>query len=264
MRFFSKRKKSPVQGTKNEDITFEKVISEKLQDKHQQKLSPLPESEREMLERLTKLRGEVEEVNRRIAENPSMQKAMREVLGREPADTPETKLEKMLKDIKAGGLSYILSPPADFPKVSPEAHRLFFQGSVQGDPAISLVNFNKALEITRQKGHKACEVRLLYNIGVAHYKLGDLKKAIGVLMQGKSLSEEVATDLRKEARKLQRFEEEMNSRNPNIKVFGTPYEEEQLLIMYLEALTKVYEADSQMGKADECRNEIKMLLRKST
>jgi tetratricopeptide (TPR) repeat protein len=211
---------------------------------------------------------DIEEVNARIAGDPRMQEVMREMLGQEPAETPQPRMEQVRENLKAGGLSYIASPPADFPEVAPEAHKLWLGeallASMLGDDARCLSAFNQALEITRRKGHKTGEARLLYNIGVAHYKLGDLDKAIEILLEGKALTEGLASELGREARKVQRFEEEVKTDDPRVDVLGVPHMEQHLLEMYLEALATVYEADSQAGKAAECRNEIKRLYRQGT
>jgi tetratricopeptide (TPR) repeat protein len=215
-------------------------------------------------EMAAKLR-DIEEVNRRIDEDPGMQRVMREMFGREPAAAPPLSMEQVMENVRSGGLSYLASPPADFPEAIPEAHELWlgeaFLACMQGDDARCLAKFTEILEITRQKGHKPGEARILYNIGVAHYKLGNLDKAVEVLLEGKALTEEIAGELGREARKLQRDEEELKTDRPTMRLFGTPHIEQQLLEMYLKALTTVYEADSQAGKAAGCRDEIKRLYR---
>ena len=204
---------------------------------------------------------DIEEINARLA--GPIQQVMREMHGQEPADTPGSRMETARENVKTGGLSYIASPPADFPAVAPEAHKLWLGdallASMMGDDLRCLSAFEQCLEITRRIGHKTGEVRLLYNIGVAHYKLGSLKEAIDVLLEGKSMTEGLASELGREARKARRFEEERKTDSPTLDVFGTPHMEQQLLEMYLEALATVYDADSQAGKAAGCRNEIKRL-----
>lgn len=228
-------------------------------------------SESEMLDKLR----DIEEVNRRIDENPRMQQVMREMLGQEPAETPQPStptppsMEQVREHLRTGGLSYIASPPADFPDVAPEAHQLWLGqaliASMLGDDARCLSAFEQALVLTRRIGHKTGEARLLYNIGLAHHKLGDRAKAIEVLLEGKALTEDIAPDLAREARKVQRFEEEAKTDNPRVEVLGTPPLIEQwLLEKYLEALAIVYEADSQPDKAAGCRTEIKRLYRQGT
>lgn len=211
---------------------------------------------------------DIEEVNARIAGDPRMQEVMREMLGQEPAETPQPRMEQVRENLKAGGLSYIASPPADFPEVAPEAHKLWLGqaliASMLGDDARCLSAFEQALEITRRIGHKTGEARLLYNIGIAHYKLGERDKAIEVLLEGKALTEGIGRELGREARKVQRFEEEVKTDNPRMDVLGVPQIEQWLLEKYLEALATVYEADSQAGKAAGCRNEIKRLYQQGT
>jgi hypothetical protein len=237
-----------------------------------------PESERYQVpsesELLDKLRA-IDEVNARIAGDPRMQDVMREMLGQEEAETPRPSTptppspEEVRERLRTGGLSYIASPPADFPDVAPEAHQLWLGqaliASMLGDDGRCLSAFEQALVITRRIGHKTGEARLLYNIGLAHHKLGDRARAIEVLLEGKALTEGVAPELAREARKVQRFEKEMKTDDPTVEVLGTPPLIEQwLLEKYLEALAIVYEADSQADKAAGCRTEIKGLYRQST
>lgn len=228
-------------------------------------------SERELLDELRA----IEEVNARIAGNPRMQDAMREVLGQDRPETPQPStptppsLDEVMGRLRTGGLSYIASPPADFPDVAPEAHKLWLgqamMGSMLGDDGRCLSAFEQALVITRRIGHRTGEARLLYNIGLAHHKLGDRAKAIEVLLEGKALTEGVAPQLARETRKAQRFEEDVKTDHPMIEVLGTPQLIEQsLLEKYLEALAIVYEADSQADKAAGCRAEIKELYRQGT
>jgi tetratricopeptide (TPR) repeat protein len=210
---------------------------------------------------------DIEEVNRRIDESPEMQAAMDEMLGQAPADFSASDGGKgqLLRNARFGGLSYIAEPPADFQEVAPEASKLYSDGAVvgtmQGDPAFSLEKFTQALAIARQMGHRPAEARLLYNTGVAYLKLGELDKSIETLQEGRAVAEEASKELGREARKLQRFEEEVHTDRPTVDVLGTPQVEQQILVMFLEALATVYEADSQMDKAAECRNEIKKLVR---
>lgn len=214
---------------------------------------------------------DIEDVNRRIDENPQMQALMREMFGSEPAPTPvatpaatpPARMETVREHLRSGGISYLASPPADFPAVAPEAHELWtgdaLLASMMGDDAACLAAYEKALEITRRAGHRTGEARLLYNIGLAHYKLGDFGKAIEVLLEGKALTESLAGELGREARKLQRFETEVKTDNPRMEVTGVPQIEQWLLEKYLEALAVAYVADSQADKAAACRDEIKRL-----
>jgi tetratricopeptide (TPR) repeat protein len=213
-------------------------------------------------ELLDKLRA-IDEVNARIAGNPRMQDVMREMLPPTPPSEDEVR-----ERLRTGGLSYIASPPADFPAVAPEAHQLWLGqaliASMLGDDRRCLSAFEQALVITRRIGHKTGEARLLYNIGLAHHKLGNRARAIEVLLEGRALTEGVAPELAREARKVQRFEKEMKTDDPTVEVLGTPPLIEQwLLEKYLEALAIVYEADSQADKAAGCRAEIEGLYRRS-
>jgi len=213
-------------------------------------------------ELLAKL-GNFEEINQRVANFAKQQEAMRKTPDQGAAATPRALMDTMMANIKVGGLSYIAAPPADLPECAPDAAQLWmdgaFTGSMKGDDAYSLDRFNQALATIRQIGHRTAEARLLYNIGVAHYKLGDRETAINTLLEGKNLAQGSARELGREARKLQRFEEEVKTDNPRIDVAGVPHIEQALLEKYLEALSIVYEADSQTSKADECRDEIKRL-----
>lgn len=210
---------------------------------------------------------DIEEVNRRIDESPEMQAVMDEMLGQAPADPSAFDGGKgqLLRNARFGGLSYIAGPPADFPEVAPEASKLFFDGAtigtMQGDPAYSLEKFTQALAIAREVGHRSGEARLLYNMGVAYLKLGNLDKSIETLQEGRAVAEEASKELGREARKLQRFEEELHTDKPTVDALGTPQVEQQIPLMFLEALATVYESNSHMDKAAKCRNEIKKLLR---
>jgi tetratricopeptide (TPR) repeat protein len=216
----------------------------------------------------------IEEVNRQLDEDPGFQAILRE-FGVTPAERPAERptgqpgpsMETVMEHVRAGGLSYIASPPADYPEVAPEAHELWLGealfASMMGDDARCLSVFEQVLEITRHIGQKTGEATVLYNIGVAHYKLGDLDMAIEVLLEGKSLARGLAGELAKEARKAQRFEEEQKTDHPSIDVFGTPRMEQQLLGMYLEALATVYDADSRPEMATGCRDELKRLQSRS-
>lgn len=218
---------------------------------------------------------DIEDVNRQLDEDPRFQALLRE-LGAAPSEKPvETppepappSMETVMVHLGAGGLSYIASPPADFPEVAPEAHQLWLGeallASMMGDDAKCLSAFERVLEITRRIGHKTGEARVLYNIGVAHYKLGQLDEAIAVLLEGKSLAQGSASGLAREARKAQRFEEEQKTDHPSVDVFGTPRMEQQLLAMYLEALATVYDAAARPDMATGCRDELKRLQSQST
>jgi tetratricopeptide (TPR) repeat protein len=217
-------------------------------------------------ELLRKLRN-IEEVNQRIAASTRLQEVMREMLG-QPAETPRPSMEQTRENLRRGGLSYLASPPADLPQVAPEAHKLWLGdaviGSLRGDDALCLAKYRKALEIVRKKGHRTAEARLLYNIGLAHYKLGEYDSAIHVLLEGKTLTKGADRALRREARRVQRFEEEAKTDDPRRDVLGVPDTEPWLLVKYLEALAIVYEADSQAAEAASCRAEIKRLNLQST
>ncbi len=216
-------------------------------------------SDSELLEKLRNF----EEINQRVAEFGKQQQAMRKTPEQGAAANPQAFMDKMRANITVGGLSYLASPPADLPDRAPDAAQLWmdgaFIGSMKGDDAYSLDRFNQALAIIRQIGHRTAEARLLYNVGVAHYKLGDREAAISTLLEGKNLAQESARELGREARKVQRFEEEMKTENPRIDVAGVPHIEQAILEKYLEALATVYEADSQASKAADCRDEIKRL-----
>jgi tetratricopeptide (TPR) repeat protein len=208
---------------------------------------------------------EIEAVNRRIAGDPGMQAAMAQLLGRGPAEAPPARPSTPAPRTGIESLGYIASPPADFPSVSAEAHRLYiegaFLGSLKHDPALSLARFGQALEIARQKRHRPGEARLLYNMGVAHVRLGDLDTAIATFLEGKAVTEGAAGELGREARKVRRFEEEAKADDPTVEVFGVPQIDQQLLVMYLEALATVYEARSEVARAAECREAVKRLYR---
>jgi tetratricopeptide (TPR) repeat protein len=213
-------------------------------------------------ELLQKLR-DIEEVNNRIAGNAQLQEVMRKMLGQEPAEPPKPRMDEVLANARSGGLSYIMGGPADLPERAPKAHKLWAEGAVggalRGDDAYSLDRFNEALAVIRGAGHKTAEARVLYNIGLAHFKLGNRRTAITTLLEGKSLAQASARELGREARKLQRFEEEVKTDNPRIDVAGVPHIAQAILEKYLEALAIVYDADSQQSKADECRDELKRL-----
>lgn len=216
---------------------------------------------REDLEREVR---DIQEINRRIDESDELQAAFRSVLGPAPAPPPSPTRDELHERIAGGGLSYIF-PPADLQSVAPDAFKLFMQGvaaALDPDARVSLERFTQALEITRRVEHKRGEARLLYNVGVAHYKVGDLDRAIAVLLEGKALAVDIADDLAREARKLQRFEEEVHLDQPRVEVFGTPDIEQKLLAMFLEALATVYEASSRDAEAAQCRSEIERLYAK--
>ena len=208
---------------------------------------------------------DIEEVNRRIDADPGMQALMRDMFGTEPAArpaAPPASMEEVRAHLRTGGISYLASPPADTSTVVPEADELWADAivaSMMGDDAGCLAAYEKALAVTRQAGHRTGEARLLYNIGLAHYKLGHLDRAIEVLLEGRALTESIAAELGREARKLQRFETEVKTDNPRIEVTGVPQIEQWLLEKYLEALAIVYDADSQAAQAAACRDEIKRL-----
>jgi tetratricopeptide (TPR) repeat protein len=204
---------------------------------------------------------DIEEANRMVAGNAALQEAFARVTGEEPSPRPPS-LEELRDRATAGGLSYIMGPPADLPEVSPEAARLHMEGAMgalTGDDASSLAKFGEALALVRAIGHERAEARLLYNAGVAHYKLGDHQRAIEVLAEGKTVAERISADLRREARKLQRFEEERKIDEPRLEVFGTPDLEQKLLEMFLEALATVYDAIGLPTQASTCRAEVERL-----
>ncbi len=215
-------------------------------------------SERELYDKLR----DIDEVNQRIADNPQMQEIMRQMLGEDPGEKSGSSMEEMSGNLASGGLSY-LAPPADLPGIAPDAHQLWlgeaFLGSMRGDDAYSLEKFNEALVTVREKSYVAAEARLLYNIGIAHYKLGDLQEAIAVLLEGRAVTEQATDELEAEARKLQRVEEDVKTDRPSVDVAGVPFSERWLLGRYLDALAIVYDASGQPDKAAECRNESKRL-----
>jgi tetratricopeptide (TPR) repeat protein len=207
---------------------------------------------------------DVDEVNRRIAGDPQLQAVFAALTREEPPPSPPPTLEELHQRAGSGGLSYIMSPPAGFPELAPEAAQLHMEGvfgSVTGDDRESLAKFTEALALTRAIGNKPEEVRLLYNVGVAHHKIGDDEQAIAVLREGKALAESIAEELAREARKLQRAAEEHKLDEPRLEVFGTPDIEQKLLAMFLEALAKVHEALGQTAEAAECRREVDRLYR---
>lgn len=234
-------------------------LEPRLQDssEFERMLYQVPTSDEEIEQSLR----DIEEANRMVAGNAALQDAFARVTGEEPAPRPPS-LEELRDHAPAGGLSYIMGPPADLPEVSPEAARLHMEGAMgalTGDDASSLAKFDEALGLVREIGHERAEARLLYNVGVAHHKLGDHQRAIEVLAEGKALSERISGDLRKEARKLQRFDEEHKADEPRLEVFGTPDLEEKLLEMFLDALATVYEAIGLPTQASTCRAEVERL-----
>jgi tetratricopeptide (TPR) repeat protein len=208
---------------------------------------------------------DMEEANRMVAGNAALQEAIARMTGEEPSPPPPPSLEDLRARAAAGGLSYLVEPPADLQEACPEAAQLFMQGAMMsaltGDEESSLAQFEEALGLVRAIGHQRAEVRLLYNIGVAHHKLGNDQRAIEVLAEGKALAEEISADLAREARKLQRFEEERKIDDPRVKVFGTPDIEQKILAMFLEALAKVYDAMGLPTQASTCRAEVERLYR---
>lgn len=207
---------------------------------------------------------DLEEANRMVAGNSALQEAIARMTGQEPPPPPEPTLEDLRDRAAAGGLSYLLEPPADLREVCPEAARLHMEGAMMGaltgDDA-SLAQFEEALGLVRAIGHERAEVRLLYNIGVAHHKLGNDQRALEVLAEGKALAERISGDLAREARKLRRFEEELKIDDPRVKAFGTPDIDQKLLVMFLEALAKVYDAIGLPTQASTCRAEVERLYR---
>lgn len=182
-----------------------------------------------------------------------------------PAAAGSPTIAELRERVAGGGLSFIVSPPADFPTVSPDAHRLYMEGvagAFTGDAGVSLPKFTEALAIIRRTGHGPGEARLLYNIGVAHYQLGDLDRAIEVLLEGRTLVESISGELAKEARRQMREHEELRLDHPNVEMFGAPEMEQQLLAMFQEALATVYEADGQAAQAAECRRHASAMYQK--
>lgn len=225
------------------------------------------ESDAAIEEYLAAKRRDIEEVNRRVDESPEMQAVMDEMLGQAPADPSAFDGGKgqLLRNTRFGGVSYMAGPPADLPEVAPEASNLFIDGvtigTIRGDPAYSLEKFTQALAIAREVGHRPAEARLLYNMGVAYVKLGNLDRAIEMLQEGRAVAEGASKELAREARKMQRLEEEMHTDRPTTDVFGVHQVEQQILVMFLEALATVYESNSQMDEAAQCRDEVKKRLR---
>jgi tetratricopeptide (TPR) repeat protein len=182
-------------------------------------------------------------------------------------DDPQAKsppsLEQMRARVSSGDLSYLMSLPAGY---EGQATALFMEaglaGAFMGDDEASRRKFVEALEITRREGHRPAEARVLYNLGLAQYKLGDLDGATRTLLEGKALSESITTDLGREARKLQRFAEERAVDAPAVDVFGAPDLEQQLLEMYVKALAVVYDAAGRHAEAAECNAELERLYQK--
>lgn len=205
---------------------------------------------------------DMEEVNRMIAGNAPLQAAIAQVTEQQLSPPPPS-LEELRDRARSGGLSYIAGPPADLEKVCPEAARLHAEGAMlgvlTGDETASLAKFEEALALVRAVGHERAEARLLYNIGLAHYKLGDHLRAIEVLADGMKLASQISDDLAREARKLQRFEEERKLDDPQVKVIGTPGIEQKLLAMFIEALATVYEAAGLPTQAATLRAELERL-----
>lgn len=205
---------------------------------------------------------DLDEVNRMIAGNAAFQEAIAHMTGEE-SSAQQPSLEDLRDRARSGGLSYILGPPADLQEVCPDAARLHTEGALagalSGDESASLAKFEEALALVRGIGHQRAEARLLYNIGLAHYKLGDHMAAIQVLAEGMELARQISDDLAREARKLQRFEEERKLDDPRVKVIGTPDIEQKLLAMFLEALATVYEAAGLPTQAVTLRAELERL-----
>jgi hypothetical protein len=199
---------------------------------------------------------------------PMVEDLIRQLAATPPAPTTPAarpSLEEMRARVAKGGLSYIMSPPADLPSRQPEASSLHMQGAMgalTGDDHGSLASFTRALELVRAIGHRPAEARLLYNMGVAHFRLDDLDRAIDALAEGRAVAEGASSELKREARKLQRQEEEHLLEHPNVDIIGTPEIDQELLAMFLRALAVVHRARGDADLAASFEHDAEQLYRK--
>ena len=219
---------------------------------------------------------DIEDVNRQLDEDPRFQALLRE-LGAAPSEKPvETppepappSMETVMVHLGAGGLSYIASPPADFPEVAPEAHQLWLGeallASMMGDDAKCLSAFEQGPR--DHPAHRAQDGRgegpLQHRrraLQARPARRGDRGPARGQV-PGPGLGQRACAGGEEGATVRGRGRRPTTHRST---FSGRPAWSSELLAMYLEALATVYDAAARSDMATGCRDELKRLQSQST